>query len=99
MYIIGDDLLSQFTKVAVKNKSIQDGQHLETLAFLLGYSDNDNHIATDLVFPKQHGQAHKVDDEGILILYCFIALKLIDRYTYQNQKIFHMSKMVLLNRY
>ena len=66
MYIIGDDLLTQFTKVAVKNTSIQDGQHLETLAFLLGYSANDNLIATDLVFPKQYGQAHKVDDEGIL---------------------------------
>ena len=68
MYIIGDDLLSQFTRVAVKNTSIQDGQHLETLAFLLGYSSNDNLIATDLIFPKQHGQACKVDDEGILLL-------------------------------
>ena len=65
MYIIGDDLLSQFIKVAAKNISIQDGQHLETLAFLLGYSNNDNFIATDLIFPEQHGQAHKVDDQGI----------------------------------
>ena len=65
MYIIGDDLLSQFTKVAVKNTSIQDGQHVETLAFLLGYSANDNLIATDLIFPKQIGQAHKVDDQGM----------------------------------
>ena len=69
MYIIGDDLLSQFTKVAVKNTSIQDGQHVETLAFLLGYLDNDNLIATDIIFPKQHGQAHKVDDEGILLYF------------------------------
>ena len=65
MYIIGDDLLSQFLKVAIKNISIQDGQHLETLAFLLGYSDNGNFIATDLIFPKQHGQANKVEDQGI----------------------------------
>ena len=57
------------TFVAVKNVSTQDGQHLETLAFLLGYSDNDNLIATDLVFPKQRGQAHKVDDEGIVMLH------------------------------
>ena len=69
LYIIGDDLLPQFTKVAVKNVSIQDGQHVETGAFLLGYSDNDNLIVTDLVFPKQLGQAHKVDDEGILMLH------------------------------
>ena len=66
MYIIGDDLLTQFMKVAVKNTSIQDGQHLETLAFLLGYSDNDNLIATDLIFPKQHGEAHKVEDHGMI---------------------------------
>ena len=65
MYIISDDLISQFTRVAVKNTSMEDGQHLETLAFLLGYSEYDNFIATDLIFPKQHGQAHKVDDEGI----------------------------------
>ena len=74
MYIIGDDLLSQFTKVAVKNTSIQDGKHLETLAFLLGYSDNDNFIATDLIFPKQHGQAHKVDDQGIMLYFLKNAL-------------------------
>ena len=65
MYIISDDLISQFTRVAVKNTSMEDGQHLETLAFLLGHSECDNFIATDLIFPKQHGQAHKVDDEGI----------------------------------
>ena len=51
-------------KIAGKNTSIQDGQHVETLAFLLGYSENDNMIATDLIFPKQDGQAHKVDDQG-----------------------------------
>ena len=67
MYIIGEDLLSQFMKVAGKNISIHDGQHLETLAFLLGYSENDNLIGTDLIFPKQHGQAHKVDDQGIFM--------------------------------
>ena len=66
MYIIGDDLLSKFMKVAAKNTST-DGQHLETLAFLLGYSESDNLIATDLIFPKQHGQAHKVDDQGIIL--------------------------------
>ena len=65
MYILWDNLLSQFMKVAVRNISTQDGQHLETLAFLLGYSENDNFIGTDLIFPNQHGQAHKVDDQGM----------------------------------
>ena len=71
MYIISDDLISQFMKVAGKNTSIQDGQHLETLAFLIGHTENDNLIATDLIFPKQDGQAHKVDDQGIIIIFHF----------------------------
>ena len=78
MYIISDDLISQFMKVAGTNTSIQDSQHLETLAFLLGYSENDNLIATDLIFPKQDGQAHKVDDQGKVMAkynYCVLHCK------------------------
>ena len=65
MYIIGSDLLSEFSKVAGNNRD-QNGLHVETLAFLLGYFDTEvgNVIATDLIFPNQHGQAHKVDDQG-----------------------------------
>ena len=65
MYIIGSDLLSEFVKIAAKNRD-QNGHHVETLAFLLGYFDSEvgNIIATDLIFPNQHGQAHKVDDQG-----------------------------------
>ena len=64
MYLIGSDLISQFIKVAGKNSSDQDGRHIETLAFLLGYAYDGNLIATDLIFPNQHGQPHKVDDAG-----------------------------------
>ena len=64
MYLIGSDLISQFTKVAGKNSSEQDGCHIETLAFLLGYAHDGNLIATDLIFPNQHGQAHTVEDAG-----------------------------------
>ena len=63
MYIIGSDLISQFIKVSSSNRG-QDGHHVETLAFLVGYSKNDNYIATDLIFPSQQGQPHKVDDLG-----------------------------------
>ena len=63
MYIIGSDRISQFIKVSSSNRD-QDGHHVETLAFLVGYSKNDNYIATDLIFPSQHGQPHKVDDLG-----------------------------------
>ena len=78
MYIIGSDLISQFIKVSSSNTD-QDGLHVETLAFLVGYSKNDNYIATDLIFPSQHGQPHKVDDLGkqIYILSntrCFFSL-------------------------
>ena len=63
MYIIGSDLIPQFIKVSSNNRG-QDGHHVETLAFLVGYSNNDNYIATDLIFPPQHGQPHKVEDLG-----------------------------------
>ena len=63
MYIIGSDLIPQFVKVSSKNID-QDGKHIETLAFLIGYFEKDNYIATDLIFPSQHGQPHKVDDLG-----------------------------------
>ena len=63
MYIIGSDLIPQFVKVSSKNIGL-DGKHVETLAFLIGYFEKDNYIATDLIFPSQHGQPHKVDDLG-----------------------------------
>ena len=71
MYLISDHLISQFMKVAAKNTSIEDGKHVETLAFLFGHSDSEcgNLIATHLIFPEQHGQANKVDDEGIVIIH------------------------------
>ena len=63
MYIIGSDLIPQFVKVSSKNLGA-DGKHIETLAFLIGYFEKDNYIATDLIFPSQLGQPHKVDDLG-----------------------------------
>ena len=63
MYIIGSDLIPQFIKVSSNNRGL-DGHHVETLAFLVGYFENDNYIATDLIFPSQLGQPHKVEDLG-----------------------------------
>ena len=65
MYIIGSNLISQFVRIAAKNISNHDGHHIETLAFLIGYADGQNYIATDLIFPNQHGEAHKVEDLGV----------------------------------
>ena len=63
MYIISSDLISEFVKVSGSNRA-QNGHHVETLAFLIGYFQDDNYIATNLVFPKQFGQAHRVEDQG-----------------------------------
>jgi hypothetical protein len=68
MYIIGSNLISQFVKIASNNFSSNDGRLVETLAFLIGYSDSYNYIATDLIFPTQHGEAHKVEDLGMYLL-------------------------------
>ena len=71
MYIISSDLVSEIVKVSGSNRD-QKGRHVETLAFLIGYFKDDNYIATNLIFPSQHGQANKVDDEGlILFIYIF----------------------------
>ena len=37
MYIIGSDLISQYIKISLSNRD-QDGHHVETLAFLVGYN-------------------------------------------------------------
>ena len=63
MYIISSDLISEFVKVSGSNRD-QNGHHVETLAFLIGYFQDENYIATNLVFPKQFGQAHRVEDQG-----------------------------------
>ena len=63
MYIIPEELLREFRKVSSNNRS-QDGRHVETLAYLIGYQSDGNLIGTDLVFPKQSGTSSHVDDIG-----------------------------------
>ena len=71
MYIISSDLVAKFVKVSGSNRD-QKGRHVETLASLIGYFKEDNYIATNLIFPSQHGQANKVEDQGpILFIYTF----------------------------
>ena len=64
MYIIPDQLLQEFCKVSSNNRSPQDGRHVETLAYLIGYQSDGNLIGTDLVFPKQSATSSHVDDIG-----------------------------------
>ena len=63
MYFIPEDLLRKFLSVASNNFSA-DRRHVETLAYLIGYESEGNHIGTHLVFPQQEGTCSRVDDKG-----------------------------------
>ena len=62
---IPESIVSEFVEVSSKNFS-RDSGHIETLAFLVGYKNDNDVIATELIFPKQLGTPTKVDDLGIL---------------------------------
>ena len=64
--IVQENFIEEFLKVAKNNLSVgDDNQHVETLAYLLGYeSEQGNLIATELIFPKQEGSAVMVEDQG-----------------------------------
>ena len=64
--IVQKNFIEEFLKVAKNNLSVgDDNQHVETLAYLLGYeSEQGNLIATELIFPKQEGSAVMVVDQG-----------------------------------
>ena len=62
MYLIPLEVIEQFGSVSARNKF--NGEHIETLAYLVGYKSNDNFIGTHLVFPEQEGKIDSVDDKG-----------------------------------
>jgi hypothetical protein len=63
MYLIPLEVIEKFGSVSAKNKS-DCGEHIETLAYLVGYKSNDDFIGTHLVFPEQEGTGDRVDDKG-----------------------------------
>ena len=63
MYLIPLEVIEQFGSVSAKNKS-DCGEHIETLAYLVGHKSNDDFIGTHLVFPEQKGTNSSVDDKG-----------------------------------
>ena len=67
MYELPSKLLDEFLHISGSNISSEDGKHVETLTFLLGYEENGHKIGTHLIFPKQHGLPYKVSDEGKLL--------------------------------
>ena len=63
MYRIPLEVIEKFVSVSAKNKS-DCGEHIETLAYLVGYKSNADFIGTHLVFPEQEGRVDRVDDKG-----------------------------------
>ena len=64
MFRVPSSLLKEFLKVSATNISSEDGKHLETLTFLLGFEENGIKYGTHLIFPRQQGQPDYVIDEG-----------------------------------
>ena len=56
-------LQEQFLSVARLNVG-PNNRHVETLAILGGYEEEDQIVATTLLFPTQHGTASMVTDCG-----------------------------------
>ena len=63
-YEIPAILIEEFLKVSSNNISSKDNLHVETLAFLIGTSNEETATATHLIFPRQNGGASHVNDEG-----------------------------------
>ena len=85
-YKIPECMIKCFTEYATKNKSSVDKKHIETLAFLVGYKEDNEIIGTDLVFPKQKGAAFDVEDHG----------KCLPTFEYVNLKLLKFVKNYLL---
>jgi hypothetical protein len=64
--LIPANTLAQFVNVAKRNVD-SNGKLVETLAFLIGYIDDEKIKATELLFPNQTGDASKVVDYGKII--------------------------------
>ena len=61
---VPQETLPRFLEVANSNKSQEDGQHIETLAYLIGYEEEGTLKATELIFPRQKGSSIHVEDQG-----------------------------------
>ena len=70
MLVIPDNLIPKFLDIASKNNSPEDGKHVETLAFLIGFEENSTFFGTDLYFPEQKGLPCQVHDEGKSFSFC-----------------------------
>ena len=63
-YKVPRDIIGSFYSVASENYSKDDHKHIETLAFLAGFREENVFVVTDIVFPRQNGGPMHVDDQG-----------------------------------
>ena len=63
-YKVPSDIIGSFHSVASENYSKDDKKHIETLAFLAGFREENVFTVTDIVYPKQNGGPMHVDDQG-----------------------------------
>ena len=63
-YSIPQKLITSFLEHSVNNFSTHGGQHIETLAFLVGKKDGNEVEATDIIFPQQTGSSVLCEDMG-----------------------------------
>ena len=65
-YIWPKEVITTFLYHAVNNHD-ENGNHIETLAFVSGRRDGDDIRATDIMFPQQEGSSVHVDDSGKIL--------------------------------
>ena len=63
-YKVPRDIITSFHSVASQNYSKNDKKHVETLAFLAGFKEENVFTVTDIIFPKQTAGPMHVDDHG-----------------------------------
>ena len=61
-YKVPYDVIEKFCEKAGANK--KNGHHIETLAFLVGFKEDDVITVTDMVFGQQQGNLIRVEDHG-----------------------------------
>ena len=68
-YFVSKNLICEFANVALSNFD-EHGNHVETLALLIGFENCNGFYSTELIFPTQKGTSFDVEDTGKLTSLC-----------------------------
>ena len=75
-YKVPYDVIEKFCEKAGANK--KNGHHIETLAFLVGFKEDDVITVTDMVFGQQQGNLIRVEDHGKFFIHIEIMAHHLD---------------------